>query len=435
MAIHIRRNRGPRPGYYVATWGNDANSGSFIAPWRTIQHAADAVSLGNAVWVRAGTYNEAVEIAVSGSASYPIRFMAMPGERPVIDGGDTLPGSYTGLVRVDGDYIIVDGFEIANSAYWATGVYGEHCTVRNVVAHDGYHAGILAFGDYSLIENCISYKNAQENYQGAMWEEGGWGTGISICRVDHDTPINYGTIRGCVSYDNWGEGISCFEANYPIIENNIGFNNWSTNIYLSDAAHVLCQQNFLYDDRGDAYMFGGEPDSWNYYYNGSNVGILVGNEGFSPALNDIKVINNICCAGNRNIYLGSNVLNVLIAYNTLVGSTYRAEIALNSSLSNVVVRNNIARRSGAIAVVDAEDEINPTYDHNNWSAAAPAYAQGTGDVTADPQLAESGSQYTVGWYMPGPSSPARAAGIPVSGVNIDFFGAVRGGTPTMGAIE
>ena len=40
--------------YYVATNGNDANSGGLDKPWRTIQHAADTAAAGDTVLVRGG---------------------------------------------------------------------------------------------------------------------------------------------------------------------------------------------------------------------------------------------------------------------------------------------------------------------------------------------------------------------------------------------
>ncbi len=43
--------------YYVATTGNDANSGTLASPWRTIQKAANTMSAGDTVLIRGGTYN------------------------------------------------------------------------------------------------------------------------------------------------------------------------------------------------------------------------------------------------------------------------------------------------------------------------------------------------------------------------------------------
>jgi hypothetical protein len=60
--------------YYVAKTGNDSNSGTKTAPWLTISHAATEAKAGSTVYVGAGTYNESVAFANSGTASAPIVF-------------------------------------------------------------------------------------------------------------------------------------------------------------------------------------------------------------------------------------------------------------------------------------------------------------------------------------------------------------------------
>src|SRR5260370_16391468 len=52
--------------YYVSPAGSDSNAGTSVAPFQTIQHAANVVNPGDMVIVRDGTYNNA---AVSGVGS------------------------------------------------------------------------------------------------------------------------------------------------------------------------------------------------------------------------------------------------------------------------------------------------------------------------------------------------------------------------------
>src|SRR5438552_2954172 len=56
------------PTYYVSPTGNDANSGSLSAPWKTIQHAASTVSAGATVIVEDGTYQETVNMQRGGTS-------------------------------------------------------------------------------------------------------------------------------------------------------------------------------------------------------------------------------------------------------------------------------------------------------------------------------------------------------------------------------
>ena len=51
--------------YYVATTGSDSAAGSITAPFRTIGHGVSALSSGDRLYIRGGTYHE--QISVSGA--------------------------------------------------------------------------------------------------------------------------------------------------------------------------------------------------------------------------------------------------------------------------------------------------------------------------------------------------------------------------------
>jgi pectin methylesterase-like acyl-CoA thioesterase len=75
-----------RTSLYVATTGNDSNSGTLTSPWRTIQHAADAARAGSTVNVRGGVYEELVSVNASGNASEGyITFRSYPGETAILE--------------------------------------------------------------------------------------------------------------------------------------------------------------------------------------------------------------------------------------------------------------------------------------------------------------------------------------------------------------
>src|SRR5580698_7510827 len=101
--------------FYVSKSGSDSNSGSFTAPWLTIQHAANTVTAGASVFVETGTYTESVTFPASGTASNYITFENYPGESPVIDGTGLTPAGTQGLINiVNISYLTVSGFEIRN---------------------------------------------------------------------------------------------------------------------------------------------------------------------------------------------------------------------------------------------------------------------------------------------------------------------------------
>jgi hypothetical protein len=101
--------------FYVSPSGSDSNSGSFTAPWRTIQHAANSVKAGATVYVETGIYHESISFPESGTASEPITFLNYPGQMPTIDGTGLKVNGTQGLVNiVNQSYITVEGFDIRN---------------------------------------------------------------------------------------------------------------------------------------------------------------------------------------------------------------------------------------------------------------------------------------------------------------------------------
>lgn len=73
----------------VAVNGNDANSGTSQAPFRTIQHAADLAQPGDVIAVHEGVYRERVNPPRGGTSDAKrIVYQAAPGEQVVITGSE-----------------------------------------------------------------------------------------------------------------------------------------------------------------------------------------------------------------------------------------------------------------------------------------------------------------------------------------------------------
>ena len=53
---HIEPPKIARADYYVATWGNDNNDGSFEKPWLSWHKAVNSVTAGDTVYIRGGVY-------------------------------------------------------------------------------------------------------------------------------------------------------------------------------------------------------------------------------------------------------------------------------------------------------------------------------------------------------------------------------------------
>ena len=111
---------------HVAINGSDANPGTFSAPLRTIQRAADMAQPGDVVTVHEGIYRERVNPLRGGASdTQRITYQAAPGEQVVITGSEivkhwervtnntwrlTLPNSFFGKFDPYADLIHGDWY-------------------------------------------------------------------------------------------------------------------------------------------------------------------------------------------------------------------------------------------------------------------------------------------------------------------------------------
>jgi large repetitive protein len=106
------------PVFYVSTLGDDANPGSELQPWRTIQKAVDTLGPGQQAYVRAGVYEENVLYDPNdgrgheGTAAAPITVRNYPGEQPTLRPAQLEP-SYP--LRLKGSYFRFQGFIVEGS--------------------------------------------------------------------------------------------------------------------------------------------------------------------------------------------------------------------------------------------------------------------------------------------------------------------------------
>jgi hypothetical protein len=201
--------------YYVSKSGKDSNSGSYTAPWLTIQHAANSVSAGATVYVEAGVYNESVSFPKSGTASNYITFESYPGQTAVIDGTGLSVNGTQGLINiVNQSYITVSGFEIRNyttgnasltpAGIWVTGS-GSGVQLLNNLVHNitttseknGNAFGIAVYGTSSTpITNLTISGNQVYSLKTGQSES-----------VNVDGNVTYFSITNNIVHDNDNIGI------------------------------------------------------------------------------------------------------------------------------------------------------------------------------------------------------------------------------------
>ncbi|TRW91467.1 hypothetical protein EKO24_016250 [Candidatus Methylobacter oryzae] len=425
--------------YYVSTSGSDNNTGTDLStPVRTINKAlSKAWSSGDIVYVMTGTYSEALSINQNS-----ITLSAYPNNNPVIDGGTSLPNSDWGaLIEVSGNYNKISGFEIKNSNIngaraGGRGIHlsGHHNTVSKMNVHHSWDVGILAEGDYSIVEDSKIWQSARSNSSSPG--QGGWSTGLSAARNRTSAAIkpginSYSTLRRNTVYNNWGEGLSCYEADHCTLEDNVVFDNWTNNLYVSDTTNSLVQRNMVYISSNPAI-----PSRNNVH-----TGITLADELSNiPRSTNNTIINNFVynadfSAFSWTLVANSGLKNVTIANNTIVDGGLLTGSGGNVVNSSSQIRNNII--IGNHSSIPSNSGI--SFSNNNWTVTPPSAAASSSNVIADPQIARSGTTtsgtMTPAYFKISGSSPVINTAMALNNVSNDFFQVSRGSSPDIGGHE
>lgn len=429
--------------YYVASTGTDTNPGTLSAPMRTIGAAQNKLAAGDTLFVRGGTYFETVRISRSGTARNPIEIRAYPGETPTLDGRRELGKGWGTMVNLAGNYIHFDGFEVKDGLGQGVVISGHHNTLSNANVHDHADRGVLAAGDYSVVERTKVWGNVWYNCRlsscpPTRYPNGGSGAGLSAARDPADGITENVVLRGNTVYNNWGEGLSTFEADGTTIEGNVVYDNYKVNIYVSDSRNVVVANNLAY------------VSSNPYVGRVTSVNIGMADERGKPFSSNIRITNNFVKGGV--LTLGwwfdpdlptARMDNVLIAHNTFVNahntSQYSASINLKSAAHRDVrfVNNIVTQDTVAACVKIGNGDI--TFSSNLYSKPPAATVRAWNDVIGNPRLALAGStwpgQMRAEYFKLTNASPAIGAAAPLSTLLDDYFGNPRDTTPDIGGHE
>lgn len=236
--------------YYVATDGNNSNSGSSTQPWRTIQFAADRAVAGDTVVVRPGQYVGFVlgwDFPQNGTAAQPITFR---GESGAIINSRNLR-TPDGINLEGASYIVIEGFTVTGlPRAGIRSVLNHHVTIRNNIGDQNNSWGILTgFSDDLLIEGNTMTRSAVEHgiYVGnsgdrptirgnIIWGNRANGIHINSDRfAGGDGVISNALVEENIIYNNGlggGSGINCDGVQNSIIRNNLLYDNHASGISL-----------------------------------------------------------------------------------------------------------------------------------------------------------------------------------------------------------
>ncbi|MCP4660710.1 MAG: DUF1565 domain-containing protein [bacterium] len=419
----------PADVYYVALNGLNSNPGSESKPWRTIQKAANTMTAGDTVYIKAGTYSERVVPQASGSAGNLITYAAYPGHAVTIDGtGVSIPAAWGGLFEIsERSYIKVSGLRIRDAG------------------PDDNHVGILVEdSSYVTIEDNVTYNTAS--------------SGIGVWSSDHvvvagnevELACNDGeqeclTVAGTDVFevrDNWvhdggpgsigGEGIDVKDgsSNGVVYGNRVEsltrlgiyIDAWDKHTYNIDV-----YQNTVSDCAADGFAVASEAGGLlenvrifnNVAYHNKWLGLTVAGWGApvpSHPIQDLTVINNTFHANGWSEWGGGISVE-------------------NPDAVGVVLRNNIVSQNLSFQIQVDSGVPMPTTDNNliDGFRGVPGEIRGSEYEEGDPGFENPSTpdhHLTEG-------SPAIDTGSAVAAPADDFDGTPRpqGSGVDMGAFE
>ncbi len=399
--------------FYVAPNGSDSNLGTSSSPWRTIQKAANSVSAGDAVIVKAGTYNERVTIGRSGTSGSMISFSA------------------SGIVntygfRLTGSYIDLEGFNISyrsGSSCWsdaAVYVDSTFCMVKNNSIKDHAGFGILLTNN---AKNCTVQGNTIVRV---------WVNGIAIQGGSNNTikGNDISDVRCKVAACSWNDanGIEFHGRYHTFTGNNVHDILFANNPGYSP--HIDAFQT--YADRGSNKPGGDHCTFERNVIDNLQQGLDGNAQAWGWMLEDDSytvIKNNICMSyGGVNTGAGSSS-NLTVANNTFID-----DLTLNTSwwptavvlggVATASVVNNIFYNQYYMPWYAQGTNTGITVDYNS-SYRTSGSLSGTRephDIWAQNPLFVDASAKK---YALRSGSPLIDTGVIISGITDDFAGIPR----------
>jgi hypothetical protein len=149
---------------YISPTGNDANAGTFAAPFRTITKAVSVAVAGDTIYMRGGSYASATTTSISktGTAAARLYLLAYPGERPVLDFSAMAVSSSNRGINLSGSYWYIRGIDFYHAGDNGMFMSGSNNTIEFCNFYENSDTGLQIGGGgaNNKILNCDSYYNA-----------------------------------------------------------------------------------------------------------------------------------------------------------------------------------------------------------------------------------------------------------------------------------
>ncbi len=384
--------------YYVKPDGNDNLDGrSDASAWKTIGKINSySFTIGDDVYFKcAGTWAGAQLIVAWGGTSADrvtvgayymsegSEIHGVSGNKPIIDGNDSVPDQYDGLVKVTGNYADVENLSIKNSEGKGILVYeSSNNNVTGCYIENTYRRGI----HYQTVDTG-NIEDNELNDCARFREETGPYYEVSLGPTESSN-LN---IRRNIVHDTHGEGINLFNNNSNIlVEYNIIYDVRSVAMYVDASRNVIIRYNLIYNTSDRTYWRAAD-------YPGQ--GIWVTYEPWSPSelsIENIYIYGNLVawCRWGLAIDTGqASPTNVFMFNNTIVDCWVNMWVG-GGPFINVNVKNNIFWKiSDNCTMTELSGQASQiNWGYNNWSHSVSGPASATSDVTGLPKLRK-----TTGW--------------------------------------
>jgi hypothetical protein len=218
--------------YWIAPTGADTNPGTEAAPLATLNAALLKVKPGVTLWLKPGTYKSTVTVDIiykySGTAAAPVKLLAAPGGRPVLDFTGQMVGNDDALgIRLTANYWHIKGIELMKAGDNCIGIPGSNNIIEDVITHECGDTGIQimapssqATDDTRAANNQVLNCDSWGNIDTATGGENADGFAAKL-RIG---PGN--VFKGCRAWNNADDGWDLFAADDVVtIENSWAFSN------------------------------------------------------------------------------------------------------------------------------------------------------------------------------------------------------------------
>jgi parallel beta helix pectate lyase-like protein/uncharacterized protein DUF1565 len=377
--------------YYVATDGQDTNSGSSAsAPLENIQTAINRARPGDTINIAAGTYNLTASLSIwqkSGDQQDWLTINGAAGSPTIIDASSVRSDKSGIFVGGPSSYIRLSGLVVRNAPNFGIAIMKSHdIQVLNSEFYGNRKDGVWAHGPgYNILfSGLYVHDNVMENVNNAAGESGLWDQGIALFGVSNSMVAN------CRVIDNWGEGIDVLGRDTPtsdnVVRGNLLKNNFSVSLYNDHSQNSIFERNVVIndnpafnrkgmaaigmaisDEKGDANMSRGVAVRDNIFVN-SGQGFRYGAYGLGLGLKDVSVTRNTFVDPVQDAIHIDNPPN-----GTNSGNKFEYNIFY-------VTRPN----SQAVTILSPLDGL--AFDHNLWFGHAQAASSDPDRMIADPKF-------------------------------------------------